>query len=71
MNSLAGLTFDSLPIRFVEHPEGKYGFGIVAEDLAIVLEASDGRNLVRSLCSDWVGSQIMSTNNCSQTEVII
>lgn len=63
--------FDSANIRFVDHPEGKYDFGIVADDLAFILEASSGANLARSVEDEWKGSHIVSTPGGSQSMVVI
>jgi prophage antirepressor-like protein len=72
MNSLAGLTFDSLPIRFVEHPEGKYGFGIVAIDLAVAIESEEnGSKLSRSVRPEWKGVHNLPTLGGNQNVTVI
>ena len=63
--------FESADIRFVDHPEGKYGFGIMADDLAIVLDASSGTNLARSTEEEWKGSHIVSTLGGNQSTIVI
>lgn len=63
--------FEQFEIRFVEHPEGKFDFGIVAEDMAMVLEASSGANLARSVDDEWKGSHTMTTPGGVQFMTVI
>ena len=64
--------FEKSEIRFVDHPEGKYGFGIVADDLAEVLEASSGKDISRSVKDkDWKGAHIMHTLGGTQEKLVI
>jgi prophage antirepressor-like protein len=47
--------FGNSEIRFVKHPEGKFEFGIVAADLAVILEASEGKGLAKYVDDEWKG----------------
>lgn len=63
--------FQEAEIRFVEHPEQKYAFGIVAEDLAKVLEASRGADIARSVNNKWIGSHNVQGNAGTRSVTII
>ena len=64
--------FSNSEIRFVDHPEGKYEFGIIANDLAAVLDAeSDGRKIARSVDDQWKGVHNMSTPGGTQAMTVI
>lgn len=63
--------FGNSEIRFVNHPEQKFDFGIVAEDLAAVLDASSGKDIARSVDDEWLGVQIMHTNAGNRTMTVI
>jgi prophage antirepressor-like protein len=45
--------FEKSEIRFVDHPKGKYGFGIVADDLAEVLGHSNSRMMSEPIKEKW------------------
>lgn len=64
--------FGNSEIRFVDHPEGKYEFGMVANDLAAVLDAeSDGRKIARSVDDQWKGVSSVVTPGGTQTMTVI
>ena len=64
--------FGNSEIRFVDHPEEKYEFGIIANDLAAVLDAeSDGRKIARSVDDQWKGVHNMSTPGGTQSMTVI
>lgn len=64
--------FSNSKIRFVDHPEGKYEFGIIANDLAAVLDAeSDGRKIARSVDDQWKSTHNMSTCGGTQAMIVI
>ncbi len=63
--------FGQSEVRFVEHPEGKYAFGVVADDLAAVLDASSGKDVARSVDEEWKGAQIMLTPGGTQSMTVI
>ncbi|MFM6729145.1 MAG: BRO family protein, partial [Dolichospermum sp.] len=47
--------FGSSEIRFVSHPENKFEFGIVANDLAVILEVNEGKGLAKYVDDEWKG----------------
>ncbi|MFM5947017.1 MAG: BRO family protein, partial [Dolichospermum sp.] len=47
--------FDSSEIRFVSHPENKFEFGVVAKDLAVILETNEGKGLAKYVDDEWKG----------------
>lgn len=63
--------FGQSEVRFVDHPDGKYEFGVVADDLADVLAASSGKDIARSVDGDWLGAQIMHTSAGNRTMTVI
>jgi very-short-patch-repair endonuclease len=64
--------FDQQEVRFVKHPEGTFDFGVVATDLATVLEAeSDGSRLARSIDEEWKGLQLVETLGGPQLITVI
>ena len=64
--------FDNSEVRFVDHPEGKYEFGIVASDLAAVLGAEvDGHKIARSVDDEWKGTSLVCTPGGTQTMAVI
>ena len=69
MNSLQ--VFDSLEIRFVEHPDGKYEFGMVADDLAKVLEHTNSRVMADGIDDDWKGVSNVYTPGGTQSVTVI
>jgi len=63
--------FDGLDIRFVEHPDGKYEFGMVADDLAKVLEHTNSRTMTDSIDGDWKGVSNVYTPGGTQSVTVI
>lgn len=63
--------FSNSEVRFVDHPEGKFEFGIVADDLAVVLEASSGKDIARYVDDDWKGALSQRTPGGTQTMTVI
>ena len=53
--------FDSSEIRFVNHPENKFAFGIVATDMGAVLDHTDPSMMVKGVDEDWKGTSIVCT----------
>ena len=64
--------FDNSEVRFIDHPEGKYEFGIVASDLAAVLGAEvDGHKIARSVDDEWKGAHNVETPGGTQAMTVI
>jgi prophage antirepressor-like protein len=63
--------FESVDIRFVQHPEGKYDFGVVAVDLAGVLEMDVSQASKMPVDDDWKGSSIITTLGGNQAMTVI
>ena len=63
--------FSNSEIRFVDHPEGKYEFGIVATDMATILEHTDVAMMVKGIESEWKGTHNMSTRGGTQAMTVI
>lgn len=63
--------FDQHEIRFVEHPEGKYGFGIVAADLATVLEIQRTNDLTSGLDEEYKATDNVRTLGGTQQMTVI
>jgi prophage antirepressor-like protein len=63
--------FAAEEIRFVTHPENLFGFGIVAADLANVLELSSGKDMARSIDDEWKGAHNMPTLGGTQSMTVI
>lgn len=63
--------FENHSIRFVEHPEKGYEFGIVADDLASVLGASSGKDIARSVEEEWKGLHNVPTPGGTQSMAVI
>lgn len=63
--------FDNAQIRFIEHPNGKYGFGIVADDLAGVIEHSDTYMMCKSVDDDWKGTSLVCTPGGTQSMTVV
>ncbi|MFM6253864.1 MAG: BRO family protein, partial [Dolichospermum sp.] len=57
--------------RFVSHPENKFEFGLVADDIAKVLEASSGKDISRSVEDEWKGAQNLPTPGGIQSMTVI
>jgi prophage antirepressor-like protein len=53
--------FENSAIRFVSHPQGEYRFGVVADDIAHILEVSSGRHLSRLVDEDLKGVHLVDT----------
>jgi len=71
MSNLSVFEFSQSPVQFIDHPQGTYSFGIVADDLAAIVEASSGRELARAIDEPWKGVQSMRTPGGVQSKVII
>jgi prophage antirepressor-like protein len=63
--------FGQSEIRFVEHPENKYEFGMVADDLADVLDHSNSRVMTDSVDSEWKGVSNVYTLGGTQAVTVI
>ena len=64
--------FGESEVRFVKHPENKFDFGIVAADIAIILNAEpDGSKIARSVDDDWKGTLSMGTPGGTQLVTVI
>lgn len=63
--------FGELEFRFVEHPEGKYGFGMYANELAVILDASSGKDVARCVDDDYKGAHNVHTPGGTQSVLII
>ena len=63
--------FNNSEIRFVSHPEGKFEFGIVADDMAAILEASAGKDIARYVDNEWKGTHNISTRGGIQAMIVI
>ena len=63
--------FGNSEIRFVDHPEGKYEFGIVADDMAAILEASAGKDIARYVDNEWKGALNQHTPGGTQAMTVI
>jgi prophage antirepressor-like protein len=61
--------FDNSEIRFVEHPEGIYSFGIVATDLAAILEIQNSHQL--PVDDNWKGVDSITTPGGTQSVTVI
>ena len=70
MNNIVQV-FGDCEIRFVEHPERKYDFGIVATDLAKVIEHSTVSKMVESIDKEWKGASIVPTLGGNQSMTVI
>ena len=63
--------FSNSEIRFVDHPEGKYEFGIVATDMATILGIQRVNDLVSSVDEDWKGTDTIRTRGGPQAMTVI
>jgi len=71
MPNLSVFEFSQSPVQFVDHPQGTYSFGIVADDLAAIVDAPSGADLARSVDDQWKGSQSIQTPGGAQKKVVI
>ena len=63
--------FGNSEIRFVSHTEGKFEFGIVADDMAAILEASAGKDIARYVDNEWKGALNQHTPGGTQAMTVI
>lgn len=63
--------FSNSEIRFVDHPEEKYEFGIVATDMATILGIQRVNDLVSSVDEDWKGTDTIRTPGGTQSMTVI
>ncbi|MFM6311993.1 MAG: GIY-YIG nuclease family protein [Dolichospermum sp.] len=63
--------FGSSEIRFVSHPENKFEFGIVANDLAVILETNEGKGLAKYVDDEWKGVIGIQTRGGIQSMSVI
>ncbi|MFM5938141.1 MAG: GIY-YIG nuclease family protein [Dolichospermum sp.] len=63
--------FDSSEIRFVSHPENKFEFGVVAKDLAVILETNEGKGLAKYVDDEWKGVIGIQTRGGIQSMSVI
>lgn len=63
--------FESYDVRFVQHPEDKYAFGIVASDLAQIVEVQLTKDLVSVIEDEYKGEDIIPTLGGEQKMTII
>lgn len=63
--------FSNSEIRFVDRPEEKYEFGIVADDIAAILEASAGKDIARYVDNEWKDTHNISTRGGIQHLIVI
>jgi hypothetical protein len=71
MSNLSVFQFSQSPVQFVDHPQGTYSFGIVADDLAAIVGAPSGADLARSVDDQWKGSHTVRTPGGAQKKVVI
>ena len=63
--------FDSSEIRFVNHPENKFAFGIVAADMALVLELDPKQTNKMPVDDEWKGQTAILTLGGEQSMTVI
>ncbi len=63
--------FKTFEVRFVDHPTKKYGFGIIATDMAQVLEHTDPSMMCKPIKDKWKGTSIVCTPGGNQVVVVI
>jgi len=63
--------FANSEIRFVDHPENKFGFGIVAADIAKVLNHSNSRLMTEFVDDEWKGVSNVYTLGGNQSMAVI
>ena len=63
--------FDNIEIRFVEHSGGKYKFGIVAADIAKLLDLDPRQTNKMPVDEEWKGMQSIPTNGGNQVVNVI
>lgn len=68
MNSIVKV-FSGFEIRFVPHPENKFDFGIVASDLAAILEIQNSHQL--PVDDEWKGVDSITTPGGIQSVTVI
>lgn len=71
MNSNIVQVFGGYDVRFVPHPEAKYEFGIVATDLAEVLEVQRANDLASVVDEEWKGADTIRTLGGIQSVTVI
>lgn len=63
--------FGQSEIRFVEHPDRKFEFGIVADDMAAILGHSNSRMMADSVDNEWKGVSNVYTPGGTQAMTVI
>ena len=63
--------FANSEIRFVSHPKNRFEFGIVAADMAAILNVQRVNDLVSSVDEDWKGADTVRTPGGSQSMTVI
>jgi prophage antirepressor-like protein len=63
--------FDSYQVRFVSDPTGRYAFGIVADDMAGVLDHSDTYMMCKGIDEEWKGTSNVCTPGGNQDVTVI
>ena len=63
--------FANSEIRFVDHPENKFDFGIIAADMASILEIQRVNDLASSVDDDWKGADSIRTPGGNQSMTVI
>ena len=69
MNSLQ--VFEQFEIRFIQHPENKYEFGIVAADLAVILDLDPKQTNKMPVDDEWKGQTTITTPGGIQSMKVI
>lgn len=63
--------FGNSEIRFVDHPKQKFDFGIVADDMATILEHSDTSMMCKGVDGEWKGTSSVYTPGGIQSMTVI
>ena len=63
--------FSNSEIRFVDHPEGKYEFGIVATDMATILNLDPKQTNKMPVDDEWKGQTNVTTPGGVQSMTVI
>lgn len=63
--------FGNSEIRFIDHPENKFEFGIVADDMAAILEHSDTSMMCKGVDGEWKGTSRVCTPGGTQSMTVI
>jgi len=71
MLNLNNFMFDDQQIHFVYDHLSKYDFGIIADDLAIILDASSGKDIARSVKTKYKGAHNMRSLGGEQEYIVI